>query len=291
MDIQNYSSIFELFCVFNFGYILTEPYRTNEYVLNLGDKILRCFTSVRNELEELSDTLKGHSTSLSSVKEPDHPAFKTKLKQIRIEFEAFHKDFEESMEGWKRSMSSVFKTPSFVYLNFLLALYCIIVLVIGGLYSDKTPNSNGGYDSMLVALNGLTLVFLVFGWWIDSKSDLAISLTYRLKRQKGMVNWFIMVLVYLLLSIVIAVVFYHHVDLGLNDNIHNAIILTSILLPSANFVMYFFKIRSRAKSKRKAIEDAFAKHRERVVPIFNNLDYILKACTDLNSGDDITIES
>lgn len=292
MDIRNFSSLFELFCVFNFAYILTEPYRTNDYILQVADRVLRCFSTLKAEIGALVDTLEGHKISLVNLSLPNGiEQLKGKSEKTKSNFEIFYADFYSSKKAWEKEMSMVFKTPSFVYLNFLLAIYCLVLLFISGLYDEKTPIANAGYDSSLLCLNCLTLLFLIIGWFIDSNYQWAKTLVKYAKHVNGVVNWFILVMIYLGLAIGIATLAYYEVKIPYSHVGHNTIICSSIVLPSLNFIIYFFKIRKRASKKRAYLTLKFQRIKDKATLLFQDVNSLLITCSMLNEpGDMVTVK-
>jgi hypothetical protein len=282
MEIQNFNSLLELFCAFNFAYVLTDSLRSGSYVLDLGEKVLRCFAGVSNSLKKIAEELTSDEIALKETELPTDKVAKERYETAAEDIGAFRIDYNELAAKVKKDMTAAYRTPSFIYLALLLAFYCIVILFLAGLYRQADIVYNNKMDNTVLMVNFFTIVFLIFGWFLDSSSKNAHKLIHWLHSLNQFINvsWFSFVISYFLIAVFISVLFFYLSPISLPEWMHDFNVAVSIILPVSNFIMYFFKIRRRAGRKEIELKQLIADCNTNWEQLHEEVTYVLRLCSD-----------
>lgn len=272
MDLQGFSSIFELFASFALAYIVIDELTDNPFILTITEKIFRKYKAVDNVFEEIRQDIAGQRKSiteiphlqLDSTLHGDYQKNLDRMDSTETKFESSHKEI-------RKIIQSNYATRVFSHLNCYLFLYCLTMLFFGGVYSSNEwykSDKNAGaafqsrLDTSLFFFFSISLAFIVLGWAFDSlnkqKKLSSVNKLYGGEIINGFVFSFLVFLVagvMALISFYTRMKFYDSAGLLLRG----VLIVGSILLPVFNFLIYIWKATSRADNcKERVLELAEA---------------------------------
>jgi hypothetical protein len=286
MDLQSFTSIFEIFTAFNLAYVIIDEVTENTYVTVVADRVLRKFDEVNACFKKVNASIEGTHTSISNL--PDVVAKKHTdgLQDCRVKLEGIrHRSAQAHTEIKNTIKKNNLTTRAFVYLTSFLFLYCLAVLFIAGCYGNADQGSDHDIrlDNSLFLLEVGTLVFLLLGWWFDQKKKTDrrrkkfLDQVYDSNLFNGYKITFISFIV--ITGLVVCEYWYKWMDIDFSPNgLHNSLIMVAVVLPVSNFLVYVLKANTRANREIGNLNEKAAAFEHDFMSELRTLDDYIGAC-------------
>ena len=293
MELQNFSSIFEIFATFTLAYIIIDELVENPFIRVISEKVLRIYKPIDDIFIEINGQIDGRKTSLNNIPLSDdqHEKIKEDLPRIKLILETIIDKNVQSFSEIRSIIKQKYATKVFVYLNCYLFLYCLSILFYGGLFKDGNELSSLQYnirlDQSLALFNFCAIIFLLFGWFLDKPKIIERKNNFN-QVVGSLLNGYLLSFCFYLISIALAVIAFHFNWKTLDftkDHLHQMLIISCVFIPISNFLIYIFKARKRAK---KSLPEPKLRANEFIAYYTNKLkkvDAFLGMCDHLRGGD------
>lgn len=293
MELQNFSSIFEIFATFTLAYIIIDELVENPFLRVISEKVLRIYKPIDDIFIEINGQIDGRKTSLNNILPLDnqHETVKEGFPRIKAILESIIEKNTQSFTEIRSIIKAKYATKVFVYLNCYLFFYCLSILFYGGLYKSGSDQYSIEYnlrlDHSLLLFNFCGIIFLLFGWFLD-KPKIIERKTGFSQAMGSLFNGYLLSFCFYLIAIVLGILaFWFNWNIFVFDNkhLHEMLIISCVFIPISNFLIYILKARKRAK---KSLPDVQARANEFRAYYTNELkkvDAYLGMCNHLNGGD------
>ena len=136
MELNSFSSIFEIFATLTLAYILIDELLPNPFISLITEKVLRRYSVIDRMYAGIKNQITGRSTSLNNLAQKilEVPAIKDNLPTIQNILDSTEERTQQSFSEIKTIIRSDYQTKIFAFLNCYLFLFCITILFIGGIY-------------------------------------------------------------------------------------------------------------------------------------------------------------
>ena len=301
MDLQNFSSIFELFATFALAYIIIDELTENPFISLVTEKILRKYKPVDDIFSEIRGIISGHKTSLSNLAQHDikDPKYIEGLPEINKILASTEERSNQSFSEIKTKIRKGYTTRMFVYINSFLFLFCLTVLFYGGVYESynlaadyKHKVYNETLDDSLFFFTSLSVAYLIIGWFADKmKGEENLNLIEKIFNLfNGYITSFVAYLIIVILSI-LSFYFKWHIVHFENWPYHNILVVVCILTPISNFLIYIIKASRRAnkllpdlKTRADAYKSDYSAELEKVQSFIGMCDYLKTLNLEIKNG-------
>jgi hypothetical protein len=253
MELQGFSSIFEIFATFTLAYIIIDELSENPFISLICEKFLRKYSVIEDTRVQIKGQLSGRATSLNNLAQFNlNQVQKDELKDIRLVLRTIEERCEQSFSELKLLIRQNHATRAFVYLNTYLFLYCLTILLYGGMFASVKDHNeqdlqyNLQLNNSLFFLNSLSIILLVGGWFFDNKKETENDASGNPKIKINGYTWII--LFFILTSLICILAFYFNwkiLDFN-NQYLHRSLILSCVFIPISNFIIYFIKAGRKA---------------------------------------------
>jgi hypothetical protein len=263
MEISNFSSLFEIYCTIYLAYIITDNFYESNFIATITEKILRKYQKIHDAFNKMNQLVLGSETSLYNLqiikpKDEDNAAKESEYeKQLKLKSYCFtiietqkSKIAQNKKEVYAKIRDS-YQTKSFSFIALYLTLNAIAILLFSGISQAICNNS---IENCLLMINIFTITFLYFAWEYDAYDYTPHKKSWAHKFVFWIISWtkfngyeitLLSILGCLLFSI--AVYFITPINIGKwYIYYHTALILSTILLPLINFIVYFKKAANNA---------------------------------------------
>lgn len=256
MDLQNFSSIIELFATFSLAYIVIDEFAPNPFIATITSKILRRYKVVNQIRKDLATQIVGAENSINELIQRENQLLKelevarTKLKSTATRFENSFKEIDTKIQG-------TYTTKVFSHLNCFVFLYCLVLLFFGGVYSSSDwvradsvagPKFIARLDSALAILLFASYVYGISGWVRDTTKEVEDPNTFQ--KISAMFNGYGVSTVWCFGGTLIATgSFFFRFNFYPKDMYwpHTSLVLLAIFFPFINFGVYVRKAARRAR--------------------------------------------
>ncbi|MBN8668696.1 MAG: hypothetical protein J0M30_14455 [Chitinophagales bacterium] len=256
MELQSFSSIFELFATFTIAYILIDEFTPNPFVSVIAEKILRMYEPIKDVFKAMNDQIVGVKTDLANLiqreEKPENTllAFKEAAEE-KIKSRAFLN--EQAEKEILTEIKQTTLTRNFAYLNFYLLMYCLLMLFWSGVYQKAAGYTDGNQkleymariDTTLAIFLAGTFLFMITLWVKDISWRQPDFRKLNGNGGKRKPNGYKLAVNVWILSCILAApnywvdllsfLFYNSPDR------HDILILATIVLPFLNFLIYIGK--------------------------------------------------
>jgi hypothetical protein len=258
LEIYNFTSLFEILCAFNLAYVFTEQSKNSRFIVLIIDKILVKYGSVLDEIKEWDTKLAGKQTSLDTYQfDTKNEKNSALYNSCKIVLERERRKLNVSKDEIYKKIKSSYQTKSFSYIALYLAKYCIVILIYCGVVQGS---QNTKFENTLLALNIISVLFMVIGWHfdkisyfnmnnVDQKSSWAINLIQWLVKKKR-INGYNFAIIVLIAACAISFGAYY-IPQSYSPYYrfyHNMLVVCTVLVPLLNFIVYFRKAANRAEA-------------------------------------------
>ncbi len=257
MELQSFSSIFELFATFTLAYVLVDEFTPEPFVSVIADKILRMYDPVHQKFKDIRTNINGARNDLATLVQS-----KKDLKDLaKADFEPLVRASEQLLDSTEyranQSLKEIvadiknrLRTKRFAYLNFYLLLFCLFILFMSGFYArtiSAVPDEQSKYiatlDLCLALFLAGTILYLVIAWLRDSRRKNGDSENIKKGYLTSLVVW--LILIALSVSEFFTGLF---TELFYNSfTRHDCLVAICVFLPVSNFLVYMCKAYLRAK--------------------------------------------
>lgn len=280
MELQNFTSLFEIFATFTLAYVLIDELTENPFISLICERILRKTKRIDDIHSNILSSVSGFRTSINNVPEGLNdvkvnegiPKMQNLLSNVESRYSQFFLEL-------RLKIKENYSTKVFVYLNSYLFLYCLSVLYLSGLYADdKAYMHNSCLNGSLFILNAGSVVVLIYGWFVDKREVSAQE-----KAHKSGYNGYKCMGIAFIVIVILSIIGYLTHFPGFPDKaiINNLLVQTAIFLPVSNFVIYFIKAARRANKtipqlliKANGYEESFNAEVKKVVNFLAMCDYV-----------------
>ena len=150
----NFNSLFELFAVFNFAYVLS-----NDFTAALNSKIIGSFNSIQKEIETIRTLITEHYTYLKENQSSENdPLRKEVCRQMNEEYISLSSEFDTLKNRTEEYINSSGILPKFNHYCLIAGFYCVLFLLFIGLGLDIKYEHLG----LLLLYNILFIIILIF---------------------------------------------------------------------------------------------------------------------------------
>ncbi|MDX1956499.1 MAG: hypothetical protein SFU20_13290 [Chitinophagaceae bacterium] len=257
MEVQSFSSIFELFATFTLAYVLVDEFTPDPFVSVIADKILRMYDSVYKEFKDIRTNINAArndlATLVQSKKDIEEIAKDDFEKLVRASEKLLESTEYRANQSLKEIVSEIknrLHTKRFAYLNFFLLLFCLFMLFISGFYNNtlgKTPYEESRYIASLdlglfLFLFG-SITYLVTVWARDNRRKNGDTENIKKGYLTSLIVWFCLVALAVIEYFAgLFTEFFYNCYLR-----HDILVYICVFLPLSNFLVYMFKAYRRAK--------------------------------------------
>ncbi len=318
MTPHGFSHIYELFGTFTLAYIIIDELTENPFISLISEKILRKFTTVNKNYEEVISKIEGHKESLKNILNQKESGKKSKKIQknfpsVKSTLSSIETRTNNIFSKIKERIRRNYTTRIFVFLNTFILLYCLGMLYYGGLY-EKRMDGPRIYNDFSVRMDCSIFVFvtlsymvLLYGWIKDRQkgikkikraesydseilntilSEVIVSDNKRKKNGKVPNGYYVVAIAFLIILALSVMTFYLSVNImpPNNDHLHDILIIASVLLPLSNFIVYFFKANTRANHCLPVLEWGAEYYKDSFISEMENVEGFIKAHNYLNTG-------
>jgi hypothetical protein len=289
MNLQNFSSIFEIFATFTLAYIIIDELTENPFISLITEKIFRKYQRVERIFDGVRNKIAGHKTSLNNIQQAMLENPQDILGEHLPGAEKLLKSIEERVnQSYLEIRSQIrlnYATKVFVYLNCYLFLYCLTALIYGGMYSDNKGFNAHNYhlDQSLFVFCASSFILLVTGWRLD-KRPIFKNADEEDNQQKS-VNGYVVVAVCYCIVIILSILTYFLGWKIINFELeycHTILTLACIFLPILNFIVYMLKARKRANLILPNLEDRARSFRSDYSKELEKVENFLGMCNFLS---------
>jgi hypothetical protein len=261
MDLQSFSSIFELFATFAIAYIIIDELTENPFIAQISEKILRKYQVVDDIEEEIRKDIGGIRNSLDEIAQWDIKAqdFLPNYEKNGKKLKSTEDRFEKSFISVRTIIRGNYTTKVFGYLNCFLFFFCLTMLFYGGVYSsntwyeiDITAGSlfRARVDSSLALFTIISLLFIISGWWFDKNRKEGDNIGFFEHIYRGkFINGYVFSFTICMVGCVVGIIsFFYNFSFmpRYSEFWHNFLMVACILIPILNFIIYIIKASWRA---------------------------------------------
>lgn len=241
MEVNNFSSLLELAATLNIALVAVEYARTYTHIL--AKNVFKFDIEIESAFKKYEDIF-SEKDRLSSF-QPIHVgegSTNNMIEEAKRGLELFEEEFNTKKDGLNSYVKEECNSRSLSSLSLYLFLFCVLVLFLGGIISI-----NMIVKSIITLFTIFSFIYLMFGWFSGEK-------------QKNYIKWFsfssirhslAIFGVILLLSLIICCIcyfYFNYVTSYYTDYLWDCSILVTVILPFSNFLVFFFKTKSKVKS-------------------------------------------
>jgi hypothetical protein len=255
MELQNFTSILEIFATFSLAYIIIDELTENPFISLVSENILKKYKLIKKPFELLQAEVTGLKTSLNNLIHlagiNENKAYQDNYDFMERLLKSTNERIEQSLAEIKNKIRNNHATQMFVYLNCYLFLYCIILLFSAGFYSSTDKKLNLILDSSLALFYAGSLLYLISCWIMETikkemdeeKKGPFFKLLESFNGYLTAVGWIS------ILSIISTIIFYYGFTHSAFSKpiVHNTLLILLLTLPLINFLIYIIKANNRAK--------------------------------------------
>lgn len=245
MELTDLNSIFELFCAFNFAYATHDGFSET-----INSKIITSFENILNNIEQnLIQKLRLNVETLSNINVINNDSIDTtplflKLDKQKVGIEDKIKIFIDEINAYKQTY---YITKFFKFISLYSALFCITFLLFNSTtsFGFRVVNSDKinakllhlGCNEAFFTFSLISFIFLIF----LMNMDLQIIKKLTLKTFSYVKTFFAFISISVISFIVYEICLHKKCYCSL-DNLKLLIIIFSLIIPIAHFIVYLCRI-------------------------------------------------
>lgn len=257
MTINNFSALIQLAATLSIAFVAVEYVKS--YTSVLCEKFFKFHEFIKDSFEQCRAILTDIDT-LSHIQPIDIGGGKTTNSEIEAakrNNEALTKEIDTEEQKKKEEMNCVCQAKSMSSMCFFIFLYNTLLLFVGGV-EESHPYF---VHSFSFSYGLLGVLYIVFGWWLGEKEEPARFCDFASLRHS--IFGFLIIFLLSLISAIIVHLFFFDWFLYMLAPYWWYLFIITLLFTYANFVIFVFKIRIKAKSFKNTVLESKSKLEEK----------------------------
>lgn len=241
MTVNDFSSIIQLAATLSIVFVAVEYVKS--YTSILCEKFFRFQDFVKQSFDECRNILTDFETlsHLSAVDIGNGKTTNEKIEEVKRRNESLNKEIKDEEDRQNQVLPVACEAKSMSSICFYIGLYNIINLFIGS-FEPAAPTF---IHSFIICFNALCALYVVFGWFVGEHDSKNVFLNYSTLSHP----------IYGLVTILV-------ISVGVSLLLNNCMVLEpfwwvflclSISFSYLNFIVFVFKIRTKANKYKKEV--------------------------------------